>query len=144
MKVRAMLAALLLLIPAAALARDTEHVYSINAALQTKLAKERLLEVPFFFAGQHHPAVASSLGEWQTKKTTRGAFRSDQEACQVALLSGIIQLQKRAVKQGASAIVDIESITMAQPLASATEYRCVAGSVVVHVSLKGRLVKLHR
>lgn len=144
MKIRAMLLALILLMPVAAQARSTQHDYPISAAVQSKLGKEKLLQVPFYFAGQRHPRVRTNMGEWRTTKTTSGAFRGDQAACQSAFLSALIQLQKRALRQGANAIIDIESITGDRPLASATKYRCLAGTIVVHVGLKARLVKTHK
>lgn len=144
MKIRAMLVVLLLLMPVAAQARNTEHEYPISAAVQSKLGKEKLLQVPFYFAGQRHPRARTNMGEWRTNKTSSGVFRGDQAACQSAFLSALIQLQKRALEQGANAIIDIESITADKPLASATKYRCLAGTMVVHVGLKGRLVKTRK
>lgn len=113
----------------------------IQGAMESDLGKEKLLDVPVYFAGQSHPAVAKEIGVRETNKSTRGVFRSDEEACRIAFLSAVIQLQKRAQSGAADAVIDIESITRNRPHSSATEYRCIAGSTVVHVGLKGTLVK---
>jgi hypothetical protein len=54
----------------------------------------------------------------------------------------LIRLQERAITEGGDAIVDIVSVTRGGRTSSATEYRCVAGAVVVHVALEGTVVKL--
>jgi hypothetical protein len=56
--VPASIAALLALLPAPAAARNTMHDYSIEFALESDVAKVKLLDVPIYFAGQSHPAVA--------------------------------------------------------------------------------------
>ena len=78
--------------------------------------------------------------EVTTEQTTRGAFRSDLASCQVAFLSAVIVLQKRAQLESAGAVVDIVSLTRGKQTESATEFRCIAGSTVVHVALRGKLV----
>ena len=125
-------------------ARSTDHLMSIQEAMESDLGKEKLLDVPVYFAGQSHPPVAKKIGERETNKSTRGAFRTDEQACQIAFLSAVIQLQKRAKDEGANAVIDIESITRNRPHSSATEYRCIAGAAVVHVGLKGTLVESGR
>lgn len=134
--------AFLLVTAGVAQARNTEHLYPVNPAVESALGKERLLAVPFYFKGQKHASVKKTHGEWSTNKTSRGAFRSDEISCEVALLSALIQLQQRAQAQGGDAIVDIVSITRGKETTSATDYRCVAGSFVVHVGLKGTVVNL--
>jgi uncharacterized protein YbjQ (UPF0145 family) len=60
----------------------------------------------------------------------------------VAFLSALIVLQQRAMEKGGNAVVDIVSTTRGKKTESASEYRCIAGSVVVHVGLKGKIVTL--
>jgi hypothetical protein len=123
-------------------ARNTEHLLPVKAAAEGVLGKERLLAVPFYFKGQPHAPAKKTIGEWSTNKTSRGAFRSDEVSCEVAFLSAVIQLQQRAQAEGGDAIIDVVSITRGQETTSATEYRCVAGAMVVHVGLKGTVVNL--
>lgn len=127
--------------PAPAQARSDFHDLPVEAAVESALAKERLLDVPYYLAGQKHPAVSLDLGEFKSNQRSNGFGKSDQAACNVAFLSALITLQKRVTREGASAVVDIKSVTRDRPLASETEYRCVAGNVVVNVALTGRVVK---
>ena len=137
-----LIGAVLALAPLGAEARNTEHFYPVEEARTSDLGEARLLSVPFYMRGQDHPPVAQTLSEVNTDHSTRGAFRSDNASCQVAFLSAIIALQQRAMEKGGDAIVDIVSITRGKKTESATEYRCIAGAMIVHVSLKGKIVKL--
>lgn len=137
-----LIATVLVLAPLGAQARNTEHFFPAAEAAESDLGKEKLLSVPFYLKGQKHPAVQKTLSEVTANRSTRGAFRSDEASCQVAFLSAMIVLQQRAQQKGGNAIVDVVSATRGEETESATNYRCVAGSVVVHVGLKGRIVKL--
>ena len=106
--------------------------------------KQQLLEVPFYLKGQKHPKVSKTISEIDTQRSTRGAFRSDEASCQVAFLSAMKVLQQRAHEKGGNAIIDVVSTTRSKQTESATDYRCVAGSVIVHVGLMGRIVELAR
>lgn len=136
------LVATLALAPTPAAARETPHILPVKTAVESEMGQAHLLDVPFYFAGQKHPAVAKKIQQASYEHVTRGAFRSDEESCKVALLSAIRDLQERAQQEGADAIVDLVSITMDRKHESATEYRCVAGAFVVRVGLRGTLVKL--
>ena len=136
------LTALLLLSPLSAQARETEHVLSTKDAAESELGKSRLYDVPFYMKGQKHPRVKKVVYEASTEQSTRGAFRSDEASCQVAFLSAVRELQNRAREKGGDAVIDIVSTTWNKQTESASEYRCVAGTFVVHVGLKGKIVKL--
>lgn len=130
--------------PSIALARSTFHDLSVAQAKQGERGKAKLLDVPFYMAGQSHPNVVKDLGTFTSNRRTNAAFRSDEEACEVAFLSAIIALQTRAQAQGGNAVVDIKSITKHNDLTSASKYRCVAGAFVANVVLTGRVVRLAR
>lgn len=132
----------LVLLPLAAGARNTPHELPIQAALESALGQERLLDLRLYFGSQRHPEVAETLREGRTNKATRSMFRSDEEACQVAFLSAVIALQKQAQALGASAIIDIRSNTGGPESASAITYKCAAGAAVARVNLTGTYVKL--
>ena len=123
-----------------ALARDTFHELSVKKALTSQLGKEKLLNVPIYMAGQKHKRMAKDLGVFKSNKRSRSFDRTDVEACNVAFLSAVISLQKRALKMGADAVVDIRSITKDKRLISATKFRCVAGDIMANVALTGRMV----
>ncbi len=135
-------AALLLVVPGAASARDTELFLPVSKAVSSELAQARLFDVPYFFKGQVAPQVAKRLQQVDTNQSTRGAFRSDEESCNVAFLSALRVLQERVQLRGGSAILDIESTTRGKRTESPTEFRCVAGAMVVHVGLRGTIVRL--
>lgn len=133
-----------LLAPVLASARETEHIYPVADATESELGKVKLYSTPFYMKGQKHPPVEKVVFELNTEQSTRGAFRSDESACQVAFLSSIRELQRQAEERGADAIVDVVSTTWNKQTESPTHYRCIAGTFVVHVGLKGKLVKLKK
>ncbi len=107
----------------------------------TDKAKQTLLDVPFYFAGQSHPAVSSTWGDIGTNKKTNAVGKSDDEACQWVLLSAIKALQEAAKRRGYDAVVNIRSNYKNNEFSSATEYQCGAGNIMAGVALKGELVK---
>lgn len=130
------------LVASAASARETEYLLPIEEVVESELARERLFDVPFYFHDEEHPAVARRISTDTAHRSTRGVFRSDRSGCRVAFLSALRVLQERARAAGADAVIEIKSVTMDQELASATEYRCVAGTTIVRVGLEGVLVEL--
>jgi uncharacterized protein (DUF779 family) len=132
------------LAPLGAQARDTEHFYPAADAKDSELGQQQLFEVPFYLKGQQHPKVSKTISEIDTQRSTRGAFRSDGASCEVAFLSAMKVLQQRAQEKGGNAIIDVVSTTRGKQTESTTDYRCVAGSVIVHVGLKGKIVELAR
>lgn len=127
-----------------AFARNTEHFFDVEDAVQSRLGKERLRDIPFYFAGQEHPPIAKKISATRSNRHSSGFFRSDATACRIAVLSALIALQKKARELGGDAIVDIVSITRDKETSSPTRYRCVAGATVVHVALEGRIVRLSK
>ena len=101
-----------------------------------------LLDVPFFMAGQKHPAVASKVGQWPTNQRANAFGKAKTDACYRAFVSAIVALQKRAQMEGANGVVDVRSTTKDQKLESATQFRCAAGAMVANVALTGTVVKL--
>jgi hypothetical protein len=137
-------AAVLALSPAPAVARNTMHDYSIEFALESEAAKGKVLDVPIYFSGQSHSAVAADLGVFTANRRTNAFNKSDEAACEIAFLSAVISLQTRAQREGGDAVVDIKSITKHSELESATQFRCAAGNVVANVVLTGRVVRLSK
>jgi len=128
----------------AAHARTTFHDLSANEAAESEIGKAKLMEVPFYLSGQKHAKIARDLGVFTSNKRTNAFGKSDEAACQIAFLSAIISLQKRATELGGDAVVDIKSITKHNDLDSATDYRCAAGGVIANVALTGRVVKFEK
>jgi uncharacterized protein YbjQ (UPF0145 family) len=132
------------LVAPSAVARNDLSDFDVAAAKSSAIGEAKLLDVPFYMAGQPHPKVAKSLGTFTSNKKTNAFGKADEEACTIAFLSAVIQLQTRAKKLGGDAVVDIKSFTKNQDLESATQYRCAAGNVIANVALTGRVVKLRK
>ncbi len=136
----AMIFSLLVAVPASA--RNTEVILPARAAAESEMGKAALFGIPFYMKGQKHPKVVKELLEIQTQQSTRGAFRSDDASCNVAFLSAMKVLQRRAQQQGGNAIINVVSTTRNKQTESPTNFRCVAGAFVVHVGLKAQIVTL--
>lgn len=134
------LALALCLVATTALARSDLLVIPVETATADEKASN-LLDVPYYLAGQRHPAIAKDLGVYRSNQRTNAFLKSDERACSIAFLSAIIALQKRAQRLGGDAVVDIKSITKDRDLESSTAFRCAAGNVVANVALSGRVVK---
>lgn len=142
MKTKVVIAALAAVVMSgAAQARDEVLSLPLADIVGTDKAKQALLDVPYYFAGQDHPAVSSKWGEIGTNKKTNAFGKSDDEACQWVLLSAIKALQEAARSRGYDAVVNIRSNYKNNEFSSATEYRCGAGNIIAGVALKGDLVK---
>lgn len=137
-----LLLAFALTLPLAAVshARDEALQFSVEVALNSALAKQKVRGVPLYMAGQWHQAVVRDMGVFKSNKATRAVGRSDQEACNVAFLSAIISLQERAISEGGDAVVDIRSVTTPVNVTNAMEFGCRAGNAIAHVALEGRVV----
>lgn len=134
--------AALLMLPAAANARDTHYKLPIKVALDQPAAKEKLgSDIQYFFADQKHPSVATDLGEFATNKKTNAFGKDDAEACRWVFLSAMLELQERARKLGADGVINIRSNYRNKEFSSDTEYECGAGFLMAGVALKGDFVK---
>jgi hypothetical protein len=124
-------------------ARNDVERFSIGSALQPPEARAKLdPSVSLYFGPAPHPAVVADLGDFKTNKKTRSFGRADQEACDWAFLSAVMQLQERARSLRADAVVEIESNYKNAPFASHSLYECGVGGFVAGVALRGRFVKL--
>lgn len=140
-KVLSLMALSAVLVSGAAQARNDVLTLPLESIIGTDKAKQALLDVPFYFAGQSHAKVSSKWGEIGTNKKTNAVGKSDDEACQWVLLSAIKALQEAAQKRGYDAVVNIRSNYKNNEFSSATEYQCGAGNIMAGVALKGDLVK---
>jgi hypothetical protein len=126
-----------------AFARDTVSTYPIDQALHSEPGKVGD-DIALYFAGQSHPRVDKTMGEFSTNKKTSAFARSDVDACQHVFISAVQELQERARKEGGNAVINIKSNYKKDVRESATEYTCGAGAVVAGVALKGDVVTLHK
>ena len=124
-------------------ARDTTHMLSIEEAMNTSAARERLdPNIRFYFSDTPHGEVVTDHGNFVTNKKTNAFNKSDEEACKWVMLSALISLQDRVKAEGGNAVINIESFYKRQPMASRTEYECHAGALIAGVALRGDVVTL--
>ncbi|MGF6773328.1 hypothetical protein P3T18_005833 [Paraburkholderia sp. GAS199] len=139
----ALLASFATLASAPAFARDTVANYPVEPALHSEPGKVSD-DIDLYFAGQKHPPVKNTIGEFATNKKTNAFGKSDLEACQHVFLSAVIELQERARKEGGNAVINIKSNYKNEVRESATEFTCGAGAVIAGVALKGDVVTLRK
>ena len=144
MKKLALLAcAVLLVVSGAAPAKDDHLNLSIESAMGTTDAKDKLDgSVKFFFGKQKYPKPSKQLGTFTSNKKTNALGKGEEAGCQRAFLSAMIALQERAQKEGGNAVVGIKSVYRNDELESETEYECGSGAFVKGVALRGEVVKL--
>jgi hypothetical protein len=122
-------------------ARDTKYLLKISDVLMMPEAAGRLdPSVKLFFGTQPAPE-GEEHGKVVANPKTNSLNQKDEEACRWMMLSGLVELQKRAKAMGATAIVGIESNYKKQPFSSETEFECHAGPLVTGVSLRGEMIK---
>lgn len=124
-------------------ARDDKGMYSIEQALDSNTAREKLDQnIRFYFGDQKHPKIVKKHGSYTSNKKTNAFGKSDKEACERAFLSALITFQQRAVKEGGNAVVNIHSYYKKNDISSRTEFECGAGAVMAGTTLTGDVVTL--
>lgn len=123
-------------------ARDTRHRYPISDVMNNSEYAQRLQGVKFYFGDQPYPASERNFGEWKTNKKTNAFNKTDEFACQWAMLSALLSLHKRALDLGGNAVIGITSNYKNQVFSSEEFYECGAGALMAGVAFKGIIVKL--
>lgn len=124
-------------------ARDTREMYSLEEALSTEDAKQKLDgSVRFYFGKQKHPGIAKNHGEFMSNKKTNAFNKTDKRACQWVFLSAMLSFQDRAHREGGNAVVNIRSYYKRNLISSETEFECGAGAFVAGVTFLGDVVTL--
>jgi hypothetical protein len=124
-------------------ARDTLQKFPIEAALAKAQASGQLAPgIKLFFGAQKHAKPTAQLGPARTNKKTNFFNKTDQEGCDWAFLSSMIQLTQYAQRVGGNAIVNIRSNYKNNEFSSETEYQCGAGNVTGGTAFIGEVVKL--
>lgn len=126
-----------------ALARNSEVLLDAKNAVHEQ-GKGDLLDVPFYMKGVKHKKVVKTIGNWSSTRKGRGAFQSDEDACNRTFVTALKSLQQRAITEGGNAIINVTSWTKNKPYEDKNNFRCVAGAVIVHVAIKGDIVVLEK
>jgi hypothetical protein len=125
-----------------ALARNDKALFSLDDALNTSAAKEKLdPAIKLYFGNQSYPKVSKEVGEWKTNKKTNGFNKTDKEACEWVFLTAALELQERAKKEGGDAVINIKSNYKNEETSSDTQYMCGNGTFTTGVAFKGTVVK---
>ncbi len=139
----ALLTATIILYSAQAVSRDDRLRFSIEEALSTEAAKQKLnTGIRFYFGDQEHGSITKKFGQFTSNKKTNAFNKSDQKACEWAFLSALTSLQQRAHREGGNAVINIISNYKNAEFKSNTEFECGAGTFMAGVALKGTVVKL--
>lgn len=126
-------------------AADSLLSFPIDNAMQNGEVLSALRKnVALYWGDQPTPTIVQSYGNFKTSKRTNGLTKPKQEACEWALASALVALQDRAMREGANAVINIQSNINNNPVSSKTHFNCLAGSVIVNVALTGTAVKLAR
>ena len=123
-------------------AADSLLTFSIQDAMQNPKIKAKLKGIKLYWGGQDHARIINNFGEFKTSQRSNAFGKSKESACQWALLSSILRLQDRALKEGGNAVVNIRSNVQNVEFSSETEFQCLAGTMMVNTALKGTVVKL--
>lgn len=115
-------------------ARDTRHKFDVAPVLE-KYA-DRLEGVAFYF-GNTAPKATRTMGEFQSNKKTNAFNKSDQKACEWALLSALLSFKQRALNEGGNAVVAMWSNYKKNRFESDTQFECGAGGLMAGVTIKG-------
>jgi len=139
--------ALALVVSGIAEARNDTLTFPIEAALTSGKAEGLLMQdIKLFFGKQATPEILQphQILEVTINRKVNSLGKTDAQGCQLALLAALKELQERALKEGANAIVNIRSNLNDLEYSSENEFRCAAGTVVSAVSVKGRIVRLQQ
>lgn len=139
---KTMLLMILSTLPMTVLARDEVGDYSVEEAMAIEKISSAIGEgVSFYFAGQDHPQVTKTFGEFQSNKKTNAFGKSDKQACQWAFASAMKSLRQRATREGGNAVINIRSNYKGNLTSSSTSFKCGAGNIIAGVALVGDVVK---
>jgi len=134
---------LIITLSSVAQARNTRYTLKVQDVLNSSDYQQKVGNaVAFYFANQPAPKAAHELGEYVTNKKTNSFGKSDESACQWAMLSAFIQLRDRALQEGGNAVINVVSCYDKNEIPDKSEYECHAGAVIAGVALKGTVVKL--
>ena len=124
--------------------RDEHLRFPIQRALEKGQSYRTKLEpdIRLFFGSEKTPRVVRRFAAFTANTKSNAVGRSDQEACDIAFISALALLQEHARREGGDAVVGIKSVYRGENSASATDYVCGAGNIMVGVTLEGTVVRL--
>lgn len=121
---------------------STLEISVADALAKPEMQQQLRDSVKFFFGNAAHPDVAHVFKKYTTNKRAKAEGNSLQGPCEQALLSALLQFQKRAIQIGADAVIDIHSYYRHEEVSSDTSIQCHDDVTKVKVVLIGNFVKL--
>ena len=138
-----LLLAMTLILSTQAHARNEYKEFSVSDAMALEVFKTKLgNDVTFYFGDSMRSKVVKKYGEWPSLKKTNAFNKTDEYACQWALLSGLMSLKKRALREGGNAVI-IKTNNDHRPKSSSKVFECEIGNIVASVALLGTVVKIN-
>jgi len=136
-KVLMLIAAMPIFVGTAEARKDVSDFSIKDAMTHPQWESKIRSDIHLYFGSKNKPAVTRTFGEYRTSKKTNSFNKSDKEACEWAFMSAIIQLQQKAAKLGANAVINIKSNYDNIETSSSSTFKCAAGNVITGVALKG-------
>jgi uncharacterized protein YbjQ (UPF0145 family) len=125
-------------------ARNDFMEFSVESAFELDAYKRKLGDdVQFYFGTKHRGKVVKTFGTWPTQKKTNAFNKTDEYACQWALLSALLSLKKRAKAEGGNAVINIKTNNDHNERSSSETFECEVGNIIASVALVGTIVKLN-
>ena len=120
-------------------ARDDVKYHSLDFLNGPKAKNFLLPNVSISFGTGYSGQVI--VKDLTSNKKTNGFNKSDEEACQIALLSALKTFQERALNEGGTKVVNLTGYYKKQPFNSKTQFQCGSGALMSGVTLKGDIAK---
>lgn len=98
-------------------------------------------KVKFLFGDAQGHAVVQTFGQWPSVKKTNAFNKSDEYACQWAMLSALVSLERRALSEGGNAVIVVTNNNHIEKISTDT-FECEVGNVVASVALLGTVIKI--
>lgn len=102
---------------------------------------EYMARLEGFRFGWGDTITGTRLLSTSTRKATNGLTKSDEFACQWALLSALLALKKEAEAHGGTGVEGLKSLVSGETFSSTTEFQCISGFTNSRVYLEGVIVK---
>lgn len=133
----------ILLISSPAQARNEYKEFSIKNLKELDAYQSKVGDEVKFYFGTKLPKTTRRYGEWPSLKKTNAFNKTDEYACQWAMISALMSLKKRALREGGNAVF-VQTNNDHRKKASATNFECEIGNIVASVAVIGTVVSVGR
>jgi hypothetical protein len=124
-------------------ARNVTVYLPIAAAFEFKDVETRPTgAVKFFFGAQKTPDILTRFGTYSATPRAAAGGMSDEKACYGAFHWTLVNMENRARRLGANAVVNIVSFYKRNETSSAVEFECHVGNAIASVFFRGDFVKI--